>query len=338
LTERPPRKADLAKGSDDPLESLFGVAGKRTRLAPDEVTPIRETARAAWRRSVRRTRARRTAIFAAGLAAGIVLLVGLLTRERTATPAAPVALGALELANGAVAVDRDAAAGLEAGSRVTTGGDGRVAVRLAGGASVRIDVSSRVRFESPTRVALERGALYVDADPRSPGAAVTVATPLATVRHVGTQFEVRLLGGSTESAPGAGALRVTVREGLVEVRQDERTYQAAAGAALTLRGNGVVERDVAPAQGPPWEWTQRAAPALAIEGTTLATFLAWVSRETGLPWRYADATLEESTHSTLLHGSIDGLTPEEGLAVVLPGCGMRHRRSEGALLLELAAP
>jgi ferric-dicitrate binding protein FerR (iron transport regulator) len=167
---------------------------------------------------------------------------------------------------------------------------------------------------------------------------VAVVTPLGTVRHLGTQFEVRLLDPHPPAARADGALRVTVREGMVEVRRDERSYQAAAGAVLTLRAGGAVERDVAQPQGAPWEWTQRAAPPLPIEGTTLATFLAWVSRETGLPWRYADGALEESTHATLLHGSIEGLTPEEALAVVLPGCGMRHRRSDRALLLEPAPP
>jgi hypothetical protein len=40
----------------------------------------------------------------------------------------------------------------------------------------------------------------------------------------------------------------------------------------------------------------------------------------------------------VLHGSIEGLTPEQSLGVVLPGCGLAHRIDGGALRIEPAAP
>lgn len=273
---------------------------------------------------------------AAGLAACGILVVGLLSRDngpRSVRVPVPPPVAALLVRAGDVTVTGPGTH-LQAGSAVATGKSGRAALRLVGGASLRVDVSSRIRLESATLVALEQGAIYVDSDPRLPSVPVAIDTPLATVRHVGTQFEVRLLEDASARAPSSLALRVTVREGVVEVGHGSRGHEARAGAELTLRADGSIERDTAAVQGPTWEWTQHAAPAFEIEGETLATFLDWVSRETGLRWRYAEPGLQRIARETILHGSVAGLTPEEALSVVLAGSGMRHRRSEQALLLE----
>lgn len=340
--------------SGDELEPLFGVAGRRPRLPEHELAPIRAAARDAWRKPLRRRATRRLVGVGLGLAAGVLVAIGLLARgvRPVGTPApvdaAPASLvGEVLVELGEVTVsgpDGAARAGLQAGSTVVTGSAGRAALRLSGGTSVRIDVDSRLRFETATLVALDRGAVYVDSDSRVAHAAIVVETPLGTVRHRGTQFEVRLLDGPagssgssvrTEDSAAAMALRVTVREGTLDVDHRGRRYQADAGAELTLRADGSVEQSIAPAHGAAWAWTQQAAPPFLIEGRTLAAFLDWVSREAALPWRYGDASLESIAGQTILHGSIAGLTPEQALSVVLPGCGLRYRRMDGSLMLEL---
>ncbi len=336
--ERAP--AEPTERASDALEPLFGVAGRRPQLPEREVAPIRAAARAAWQRSLRRAALRRRVAVAVGLAACLLLGLGVFLRLRGERPA-PVspqpAVAELVFEVGEVRLGGTSAARhrLHSGGSVVTGSAGRAALRLAGGTAVRLDVDTSVRLESGTRIALARGALYVDADPSS--APVAVVTPLGTVRHVGTQFEVRMLPDPA-AAERPGALRVTVREGAVEVAYDGVDYDADAGAQLTLRADGAIERDTAALQGAPWEWTQHAAPPFAIEGRTLAAFLAWASRETGLRWRYADPGLERVARETILHGSVVGLTPEEALSVVLTGCGLRHRRSADDLTLERLPP
>jgi hypothetical protein len=199
-----------------------------------------------------------------------------------------------------------------------------------------MDVDSEIRIEAADLVALHRGAVYVDSVVGSAApSALAIVTPVATVRHLGTQFEARLLPAT--GGAGALALRVRVREGSVLVERAGATHEAREGSELLMRADGTVERFTTPAHGASWEWTQRAAPALDIEGITLAAFLAWEARELGLPWRYAAPRLETAAQEIVLHGSIAGLTPEEALSVVLPGCAMRHRRLEAGLLLEPAA-
>jgi hypothetical protein len=325
-------------GPADEVESLFRLAGRRPGLPEEEVAPIRAAAHAAWSRAVRR-RARRRAGIAAALAAALLLALGLAFRGRLVPqPRSP--LGEVEMESGEVALSRPdgEVQDLTAGSVITTGGDGRAALRLAAGPSVRLDVATVLRIEAPGRLALERGALYVDAKPASiAGSAIEVATPLGSVRHLGTQFEVRLLAGEGGTAAGrALALRVRVREGAVLVARAGKSYEARAGGEVTVHADGRATRGAASIQGPSWDWVQRTAPPLEVEGETLATFLDWVSRETGLPWRFAEPGLARSAQDVVLHGTIAGLTPEEALSVVLPGCGLRHRRIEGALLLEPA--
>lgn len=321
---------------EDEVESLFHLAGRRPRLPEPVVAPIKAAARAAWLGHLRRRVGRRAGVAGLAVAAGLLLALGLALREPPRPrPLAP--LGRLEIEAGEVEVSGSQGERqvLTAGSVITTGAGGRAALRLAGGPSVRIDVESVVRIESAGVVALERGGAYVDSGPTSSGAAaLEIATPLGMVRHLGTQFEVRLLGEPGLDDPVE--LRVRVREGTVLVERGGKTHEARAGGELLLRADGAARRTAAPVGGEIWDWVQQTAPPLDIEGTTLAVFLDWVSRETGLPWRFADPALKQTAAGIVLHGSIAGLTPEEALSVVLPGCGLKPHRVEGALLLEPA--
>ena len=77
-------------------------------------------------------------------------------------------------------------------------GDGRVAVSFADALSLRLDRGTRLRFDGHERVTLLQGALYVDSGGLNVGPPLTIATPAGEVRHVGTQFQVRVSGEITE--------------------------------------------------------------------------------------------------------------------------------------------
>ncbi len=330
MSDRAPEDLAAGPAKSDDVDRLLSLAGRRPRLPEHEVGPAREAARAAWKRGRARANQRRVAQVAA-LAASVVLVVVLVTRERVFAPqairdAAP--LGELVVRSGDVVVTGASGASGRIGTDATieTGRQGRAALELASGASLRIDVSTLVRFESPTRMALDRGAVYLDVHPASARSPIAVETPLGVVRHLGTQFEIRLLGG-VESEGDPDALRIRVREGRVSVDHRGVVTEASAGSELTLQADGSVARSVASAEGSAWSWTQQVAPEYRLEGRTLASYLAWVSRETGLPVRFADPALEAMANRTVLHGTIAGLTPEESLIVVLPGCGLVHTRT-----------
>jgi hypothetical protein len=323
-------RADPQPAGDDDVAPLLHLAGRRPRLPEEEVAPLRAQAREVFRRQARRTAMKRRLGWtaAAGLAAaGLLLVIGPIFR-RLSLPSSSEAVATFELRTGEVTVSDADGQALFAGAVIETGDNGRVALRLPAGGSVRIDGGSTVRFDSPRTLTLGRGAVYADSGAAAtPARGIEIATVFGSIRDVGTQFEVRLL-------PEAKALRVRVREGKVLVDQAGEIRQAGTGAELILEADGGFQSAVIPVYGADWDWVQRAAPALAIEGASLADFLAWVSRETGLRWRLAEPGAGKPPEEVILHGSIEGLTAEESLAVVLPSCGYRHRRVGGELWLE----
>lgn len=308
---------------------LLRLAGRRPQVPESEVAPLREEARAVFRRQARKATGRSHLVWmttaAAGLAAALLLVVGLMSKDPDG-PGVPVAR--IEMRTGEVTLSR---ADLLPGTLVTTADSGRVAVRLPTGASVRIDGNSSVRFDSEYYLTLERGALYADAgvSRMSSGGhqGIEITTPFGSVRDIGTQFEVRLV---------PEGLRVRVREGKVRVHLDGRLVETGAGGELLVHEDGSSQSADVPAYGPDWEWVQRTAPPFTIENASLADFLNWVSRETGLRWHLAEPHGDPG--QVTLHGSIEGLTAEEALSVVLPGSGYRYRVEGGEIRLEKAAP
>jgi hypothetical protein len=77
---------------------------------------------------------------------------------------------------------------------------------------------------------------------------------------------------------------------------------------------------------------------LDIEGILLKDYLDWVAGEAGWRIEFADREAASRAETTVLHGSIDHLTPESSPGVVLSSCGMGHRVSDGALVIFLAGP
>jgi hypothetical protein len=61
------------------------------------------------------------------------------------------------------------------------------------------------------------------------------------------------------------------------------------------------------------------------------------SREQGLRWEYSDSSIKPRAERIVLHGSVDGLTPEETLDAVLPTCGLTTRRDADRLIVSLVA-
>jgi ferric-dicitrate binding protein FerR (iron transport regulator) len=161
---------------------------------------------------------------------------------------------------------------------------------------------------------IDRGAVYIDSG--NGGAPVIVRTPVGVVRDVGTQFEVGLANG---------VWRVRVRAGSIRYESGGAQHAAAAGRELLVHPDGSLVTRPAPTYGADWDWVARAGPAFRVEGQTLAAFLDWVSRESGRRIAFADERLRRDSSSTILHGSIDGLTAEEALGVILPACGLTHR-------------
>ena len=332
----PPEEEEIVRG-------LLEMAGPRPPIPQEDLDAITAAARSAWREQVRRRdaapayRPRRTAVLA--LAAALAVAVGLVwwwvSRAPRGAASVPPTVARVEAVTGPVQLetDTDEARTITKEEPIPLGaalrsGDGRAALRLAGGATVRLDAESRLRFASATVLNLEHGALYVDTGAGTrPRAAIEVRTPIGTVRDIGTQFAVRVADHAKT------VLSVQVRDGAVRTEHRGHAYLTSAGQELVLHHDGRAERREVTAHGPAWEWVLEASPGFDIEGRSLREFLDWVSRETGWRVRYADAGLADSAAKIVLHGSIGDLRADRAPFAVLPGAGLEGKFEDGTLVV-----
>lgn len=301
------------------LERLLKSAGLRERPPAEVEQAVRAQLHAEWTAMLRSNREQRYRRGGFALAAGLFAAAFGLWIAGAGTRVPPVAVGTLAVASGEV---REKAGWLSgsramdggdvvlAGRTLETGPDGRAALALPGGVSVRVDRGTRVAVVEPGVLTLVRGALYVDSGAgQARLAQLRVETTAGSVRHVGTQYELRLLDSG---------VRLRVREGRVEFRSpDGAVEQGRSGEQLVIFGDGSVQRDATSRHGPSWDWVADAAPAIDLEGMTLNRFLAWTGRELGREVALAPTLAEADLAAVVLHGSTEGLTPGEALHAVL---------------------
>jgi hypothetical protein len=334
---------------DEAVRRLLEAAGPRPQVPEEDLAAIAATARWAWeaevrRRAKRRRRPARLVAAWAAVAAMLALSLGLGWWLASRQETAPAMVAQVEALTGPVhlALEGRPARALAAGEsipggavlRTSGGGEGpesRASLRLAGGATLRVDAGTRLRFAAAGVLELQAGAVYADTGSGGGAGALAVRTALGTARDVGTQFAVRL----EPAAPPA--MRVRVRDGAVVVERRGRSYRTATGQELVLREDGSVARHEIPAYGPGWEWVMAAGAGFEIEGRTLQELLDWVARETGWKVRFADSDLAAAAQRIVLHGDPGRpLRPDEAPFLVLPGAGLEGELHEGVLTVRRA--
>jgi len=314
--------------NDRGLSELLKLAGRRA--VPDEhhQARARAAARAEWERLARRRRWSRS-VWASSIAAAVVTAVlapAWFSSHPAPTPGAgpaqavamaDIEVATLQMVTGAITVTprnaeatRPTSAGLRlrTGDRVETAADSRAMFVLTGGTIVKVDRNTQVSLDRGV-LTLDRGALYLDAGPQANDRDVVVQTPLARVRHLGTQFEVRLDGP---------AVRVLIREGQVEMDAGGgKKWKADAGEAMRLTADLDPKRNLITAYGPEWSWMAELPRPFTLERSTLRAFLDWVSREQGWQWQYKDQSMGARFDQIVQRGSVEGFTAKEALDMVL---------------------
>jgi ferric-dicitrate binding protein FerR (iron transport regulator) len=296
------------------LAGLIRRGGARAQPPSAVREAVRAAAHREWRAAVAaRARRRNTgwSLAAAAAVAGLAVWVGLPALRAPGAAVAAVARvsGPVEASPGGLVAryaPLAAGAGVATGAALRSGRGGRAALEL-GGNSVRLDEQSAVTVLAANRIALKRGAVYVDSG--AGAAPLVIETPYGAVEHLGTQYESRLV---------ADGLRLRVREGRVRLSAASRAaLEGTAGEQLTVAADGGVRREPVARAGGEWAWAGEIAPPFDIENRTLGEFLAWAARETGRDVAYATPELEAQAAGVVLRGSVQGLAPERALAAVL---------------------
>ena len=324
----------------DDVATLVRLAGRRQAVPQERAERVRAAAEAQWRHEVRRRSRKRIVWIGVGLAAAASLILAIAIQVltvRNGTPLGPGATIRVESLIGPAWI-RSAGDGgtlrsraLEVGDEVplesmlTTDDQGRAAILLASGHSVRLDGTTSIRLLDAASIALDEGAIYVDSGLEARSATpLDVHTPLGLIREIGTQFEIRLEDDS---------VRVRLREGAVIVQHDEQVHEVRVGTELALDPDGSVTRRELSPHGPEWEWIVDITPTLELEGRTARSFLDWVARERGWTLAFADEAVARSADQIELGGTVERLTLEQALDAVLPTCRMTYRVKDGVLMI-----
>lgn len=321
--------------NDNDIERVLKGAGLRERVPLEVESAAREHLRREWHAIVAERRVTRRRIAGFALAASVLVAAFSLwfVALRPDTAADPVgtmavALNDVRVRSGWLRGWEPGSAGrtLQAGESLETGPNGRAGLSLPGIASARLDHDTRIRLDSVDRLVIERGALYVDAGADASGNShLAVQTPAGVVRHVGTQYEVRLDGS---------AVRLRVREGRVEwLSNSGARERGRAGEQLTIAADGAVKRVQSTPYGESWDWIASTTPAIDIEGRPLAEFLEWAGRELGRDIMFATPDVQREAASIVVHGSIAGLTPQQALDAVLATTSVRGTLDDGRIVI-----
>ncbi len=317
----------------DDIGQLIKLVGAREAVPDERFERSRQKVREHWQQAVAEQR-----------------VEGRPSRFRTIAMAASIVVAAVTAfvfwnpsfgpsANSLASVDRvlgevmiaDEVAGkgsvIGANSSITTGENGRIALRMSGGQSLRIDTESHVVVHSPDRVSLESGAVYIDTAFAAGEAPILVSTPLGTAQDIGTQFQVRVSGMM---------LVVGVRQGLVEVTQPgQQSLSVNKGSYIELATTGESGERPLRHDDPAWDWIETVAPEFDIQGASLEQYLEWYARERGLVLVWDDEVSRSNAGAALLKGSIAGTNLDESLLLVKQVAPFEHRISNDRLWVKV---
>jgi ferric-dicitrate binding protein FerR (iron transport regulator) len=309
---------------DAEIAELLRNVGAREEPSPQVMQEVEISVREEWLAVVASRRRRRLTVVWAAAASICALGVGAgISLQLMNDEGQPVAT--LQRLDGSIFVTADDShwTRMSVGHRIAIGdsirSDARAAFILDGGVAVRIDRGSTLKVIDEDRLTLNVGALYVESGQSNDVDSLTISTHAGSVRHIGTQYQVRTL---------INGIDVSVREGRVMIDSQAGSNVAVAGEQLTISTRGAVMRAKISSSDGQWQWASEVAPAFVIENTSLANFLVWVARETGRTLVYKSARAKSVAANEMLHGSIEGLAPNVALTAVLASTPLRQHEAK----------
>jgi ferric-dicitrate binding protein FerR (iron transport regulator) len=279
-----PRDIHKPDDSEESLGQLLREAGARDMPSAELMRDVREAVHMEWQSVVMQRRSRNRYVgYGVAASVAVAALATTIGLKLTTTPALPVA--SVARVDGALQVTVDGgdewhavATGesLKTGAILRTDQGTRASLDFGHGLSVRIDAGSLLELKTQDRIALDSGAVYVDAAPQGDLQAreaqqLSIETIYGDVRHLGTQYELRTVRAGVE---------VSVREGQVEIVNGNRRVEAGSGEQLAVTKSGEINRTSISAQDSRWQWATDIAPVFDIERQPLSRFLDFVARET----------------------------------------------------------
>ena len=262
----------------------------------------------------------------AGVAATVAIAM-ILVSQPDPVPLKVAATVSRVVGSGPISSEYSQGAPVHAGEVISTGSNEGLSLLLARSESLRIDENTRIRVDAADRFTLLAGRVYADTGQfvyRNGG--LKIDTEFGVVTDVGTQFSVAAFDQS---------LDVAVREGRVDVRGQSDTYAARMGERLTLvqgEGASVTNLDT---HADYWDWVVELTPTFDMTNKSLLDFLKWAARETGRELQFGSNESRMFAMRTDVHGSADGMTPDEALEAVLATTTVHYRIEDDKIMIDI---
>jgi ferric-dicitrate binding protein FerR (iron transport regulator) len=338
-------KIERTVGDDESFAKLMKLAGERPEIPLSIESRVYHRVQEEWKNSTvepnadkvyekvhktwRRDALRGTILrwlLPLGVAATAVIAMVMVS-----TPEPPVAQVAGTISRvvgtGQLSSDYPKGSSVHVGEVISTGSDEGVSLLLARSESLRVDENTQLRVDAADRFTLLAGRVYADTGQfiyRDDG--LKIETEFGLVTDVGTQFSVAMTDQS---------LDVAVREGRVDVQNDADRYAARMGERLTLVQGGTATVAELDTHDDYWDWIVELTPAFDMTNKSLLDFLKWAARETGRDLQFESDESRMFAMRTDVHGSIEGLTPEEALEAILAITTVRYQIADDKIVIEI---
>jgi ferric-dicitrate binding protein FerR (iron transport regulator) len=289
---------------------------------------VYEKVHKSWRRNTLRGTLLRWMV-PAGVAATAVIAMAMVfvSQVDEPTPLRVAATVSRVVGTGPISTEYSQGAPVHAGVVISTGPNEGLSLLLARSESLRIDENTRIRVDAADQFTLLAGRIYADTGQfvyRNGG--LKIDTEFGVVTDVGTQFSV----ATTEQS-----LEVAVREGRVDVRNQADAYAARMGQRLTLvQGAGASVTDL-DTHDDYWDWVVDLTPKFDMTNKSLLDFLKWAARETGRELQFVSNESRMFAMRTDVHGSADGLTPDQALEAVLATTTVRYQIKDDKIIIDI---
>lgn len=317
---------------EDVVERLLAKAEPRPAPPPDVTAAAHAAVKREWQQSIRRRKRWRYAVAASAVLAALVWFTASID-----PPLQAVAVASVDKVNGEFSFLRDdgiieygdGQAVIMSGETIMTGNDDNLGLGWHSGGSLRLDANTSVRFLAPDQVELLSGRVYFDSgQATAPPGSLVIHTDLGDLRHLGTQYMV--------DVRDSDILRVSVREGSVAISGIYRDARIGPGKQVVLHGDREPVISSLATYSSEWQWTEAAASAIDADGKTFFEILQWVSRETGLSYRFAsDAAMDRAQRPL---SGVDGKEPMPTLRVGAAAATLTVEQIDGVIVVSERSP
>jgi len=309
----------------DTISLLLRSAGHRPVPPRETEEAVYLGATVAWRHTVRRRRMRLALAAAATLACvavGVAWLASFVPTEEMTVATVVRASGCARIDSPSTLATRD---------RLELASGCGIALLTPEQRRMRLVGPAQAQFTGERTLRLTSGKLYFDSGrPDAHIPAFTIETAYGGVTHAGTQFAVAVSNAD---------LTVMVRSGAARVATSSMLIGVGRGEAVRIDTDG---RETArwpfATSGPEWAWADALAPALELEGRSLAEVLVDIARETGRQVAYENEDVRALCRSTRLHGPALALPPDRMLDAVLASTELDGHIEGDRLLIRRRAP